>query len=183
MVPCRVVEQTPEFPGWEYGLLAAAKEAKYDWMFMLTADETFVGGKLSQIAKLAKSKKQKAAAIARWHAIACEKDTWFKQETKNEARLFHKDVLLNSDVELGLHKGLNQVLNGKAIVAPPSWGRIIEAKAAWQHYRTQQFIVSQGHPLNELTQCEEKMNTRDLRLGTAHWEKVKSVYEPESEGA
>ena len=174
-VPCRVIEQHPDKPGWEYGLETAFKEAKFDWMFMLTADESYVGSPLRNLAKLAKAKKQKAAAIGRWHAIACGNDTWFKQEGQHEVRLFHKGSV--GDFQFGLHRGLNHAFNGRAIQAPPNWGRIIEAKAAWQHYRTQQFIVSQGHPLNELTQCEEKMPTRDLRIGQAMWEKVESVYE------
>lgn len=173
--PCRVIEHTPESPGWEFSLRKALQECKYDWCFGLTADETYVGAPLRLLAKHAKSKNLRAAAIRRLHAVACNPTDFFKfehPEKRAEVRLVHKQVALNGDgFVYALHRGLNHQFNGKAVLIPWNDGRILELKSTVRHYKGQLFCDDAG-VLNERTQCEEKMPARDLRIGQSLWERM-----------
>jgi glycosyltransferase involved in cell wall biosynthesis len=172
--PVRIVQHAPEHLGWEFSLKRATEECKHDWCFALTADETYAGAELDKVAKFGKDKDQNAVAIYRYHAVACNAKEWFKiEQWKPEVRLFHKAALLNFKGDLKLHVGLNVVYNQKAVIAPLPGSRIVEFKPNWHHYKGQLFCKDAG-VLNELTQCEEKMPARDLRIGQAFWERMRA---------
>jgi hypothetical protein len=170
--PTRVIEHAPEKRGWEFSLKKICEEAKYDWIFPLTADETYCGEPLQKVAKLAKTKGQKAAAIPRWHSVGANPDEWFKiEQYRPEVRLFHKAAL--GDFDFALHRGLNQAFNSKAIAVPKEYCSILEYKAPSMHYKGQCFCADAG-VLNELAQCEQVMKPADLRLGKMLWDRMSS---------
>jgi len=169
-VPCTVIEHNPDQLGWEFSMVEATKHCKYDWVFCLNADESYVGTPLGTVAKMAKAKKLPAVGFRRWHAIACNKDEWFKQERwLPRVRLFLKDHL-GGEVQK-IHDGLEQRFSGKALNLPKEVGRIVEFKAPWQHFRNQLFYESRG-VLNEAKKCRDKMSALDRKIGRDLWERM-----------
>ncbi len=164
-VPCRIIEDEPEKLGWEFSLALAAKEAKHDWLFALTCDESYVGVPLPELAQRGVVAKAHVVWIPRLHAVGCTPGTWFKTETYvPQARLVRKDAI-DPKFPYDLHLGWNQMFySRRGHKVPPETARILEYKSPSRHYTGQLFTHARG-ALTEKVQCEERMAKRDRKLG------------------
>jgi glycosyltransferase involved in cell wall biosynthesis len=164
---CRVIEHVPARLGKEFSVRFALEQCAFDWCLNLDADETYVGRPVQDVVE-ALPAQATALSMAHLQAIACTEGAWFKIEPLQPKVRIIDRRRFDTDVDYELHAGLDALRRDQAIAhLPDSQGRIVEYKAAWQHYVDQLFYESQGSPMHEADACRARMAPRALELGEA----------------
>jgi hypothetical protein len=162
---CHVVEHEPERLGKEFSLAFALERCTFDWCFNLDADEAYVGCSPDELVERASSHAA-FLSIAHFQAVGCTPEAWFKSEpVRAKVRLFDRKRL-DTGRRFALHVGLDPLLRDEATVhVPATEARIVEYKAAWQHYLDQLFYEWEGSPVHEAPACRAVMRPQSLELG------------------
>lgn len=170
-VPLKVIPHVPRTIVPEDSLNGLPQDATYDWCMYLNADESYQGRHPSLLADEIPDPKYKAVGFPRWHAVVADNDKFFKVEEWNvRRRLFHKSMVGN--VEFRVHSwSMTQQLQNVSWDVSKEVGRIIEYKAAWQHYRRQLFWEKTAKAGSDRILCEDYLPQVEKDIGRMIWKR------------
>lgn len=170
-VPLKVVPHIPRIIVPEDSLNLLPGVASNEWVMYLSADESYQGEDLHDLADKTISMGKKGMGFPRMHAILANNNEFMKVENwPIRRRLFH--VSMVGKANFAVHGWtMTQQLKDVSVDVDKSVGRILEYKSAWQHYRRQLWWEVTAGAGSDRARCELSMDEHDLQIGALMWKK------------